>query len=129
MKKFAFLLLVVAVPAFLKAQIVDDFNDGNDNGWTRYDPIGTVLPGLATFSFPNGGYRIQTAASPAPGQVGPGRAGSFRMETSYTDFYITVDILNFDTNVNQAFGILARVTDIGLGTSDGYAMTWNSGGH
>ena len=51
------------------------------------------------------------------------------METNYTDFYVTVDIVNFDTNVNQAFGILARVTNIGLGTSDGYAMTWNTGGH
>jgi hypothetical protein len=39
-----------------------------------------------------------------------------------------MDIVNWDTNVNQAFGILARVTQIGLGTSDGYAMTWDAGG-
>src|SRR2546425_781580 len=127
MKRLAFLLLA-AVPLMLNAQLTDDFDDGNDNGWTRYDPIGTVLPKIATFSFPNGGYRIQTAPSPAPTQVGPGRAGSFRMETNYTDFYVTVDIVSWDTNVSQAFGILARVTNIGLGTSDGYAMTWNTGG-
>jgi len=36
--------------------------------------------------------------------------------------------VNWDTNVNQAFGILARCTDLGLGATDGYAMTWDKGG-
>src|SRR5687767_2235651 len=129
MKKLAVLLLA-AIPALANAQ-TDDFNDGSDQPeWTRYDPIGShpSLPDIATFSFPNGGYRIQTAPSPAPSSVGPGRAGSFRAESNYMDFYVTVDIVNWDTNVNQAFGILARVTQIGLGSSDGYAMTWDAQG-
>ncbi len=128
MKKMA-LLLLAAVPFILNAQ-TDDFDDGNDTGWTRYDPIGShpQLPDIASFSFVNGGYRIQTAPSPAPSSVGPGRAGSLRMDVNYTDFYITVDIVNWDTNVNQAFGILARCSDIGLGATDGYAMTWDKGG-
>lgn len=131
MKKLAFLLLA-AIPALLNAQ-TDNFDDQSDQPeWRRYDPIGShpALPDIASFSFPNGGYRIQTAPSPLPGPggVGPGRAGSFRPESNYMDFYITVDIVNWDTNVNQAFGILARVKEIGLGTSDGYAMTWDAGG-
>jgi hypothetical protein len=132
MKKLAFLLLA-AIPALLNAQ-TDDFDDGDDRGWTHYDPIEQhpLFPGIATWTVVNGGYRIQTAPSPAPGNppngIGPGRAGAFRSESNYTDFYITVDIVNWDTNLNQAFGILARVTQIGLGTSDGYAMTWDAGG-
>lgn len=128
MNKLAFLLLA-ALPGIALAQ-TDDFDDGDDQGWTQYDPIGShpQLPNIATFSFPNGGYRIQTSPSPAPGSVGPGRAGSLRMEVTYTDFYITVDIVNFDPDADQAFGILARCTEIGLGTTDGYAMTWDKAG-
>src|SRR5688572_30600580 len=109
MKKLAFLLLAI-LPSYVNAQS-DDFDDGNDAGWTRYDPIGShpQLPDIATFSFPNGNsYRIQTAPSPAPTQVGPGRAGSLRLDVNYTDFFICVDILHWNTNVNQAFGILDR---------------------
>lgn len=130
MKKLALLILAI-LPAYLNAQ-TDDFNDGTDQPeWRRYDPIGShpQLPDIATFSFPNGNsYRIQTAPSPVPAQVGPGRAGSLRMDANYTDFYISVDIVNWNTNNNQAFGILARVNDIGLGATDGYAMTWDQGG-
>ena len=121
MNKLAFLLLVAAVPAFLHAQ-TDDFNDGNDAGWTRFNPIG-----VGSFSVVNGAYRLRTSPSPDPVNFGPGRAGSLRNVT-YTDFYVTVDIVNWDTNVNQAFGILARCTQVGPGTTDGYAMTWDAGG-
>jgi hypothetical protein len=109
----------------------DNFNDGNDNGWTEYDPISTYpgLPPIATYSFPNGAYRIQTTPSPLPqlppNGVGPGRAGSLRMDVSYTSFFITVDVVNWDPTLNQSFGIFARVQDVGLGTTDGYALTWN----
>lgn len=128
MKKFAVLVLA-ALPAFVYAQ-TDDFNDGNDAGWTRYDPIGShpQLPDIATFSFPDGAYRIQTSPSPAPGTVGPGRAGSLRSDVTYNDFYITVDIVNWDPALDQAFGILARCTQVGLGSTDGYAMTWDRDG-
>ena len=71
MKKFAFLLLV-AVPLMLNGQVTDDFSDGNDDGWTHYDPIGShpAFPDQATFTVVNGTYRIQTAPSPLPGTVG-----------------------------------------------------------
>lgn len=106
----------------------DDFNDGNDHGWTRYDPIGSVFGSIATFSFPNGAYRIRTAPSPAPTQVGPGRAGSLRLDVTYTDFFVAVDVVGWDPSLDQAFGLLARVRQVGLGTTDGYAMTWAQDG-
>lgn len=127
MKKLA-LLVLAALPAYLHAQ-TDDFNDGTDQPeWTQYDPLKTMVgTNIATFSFPNGGYRIQTYRTPNP-QFGPGRAGSLREDVTYTDFYITVDIVDWNTNLNQAFGIMARVTQVGFNSSDGYAMTWDRGG-
>src|ERR1043166_4305869 len=81
-------LSLMVLPCSLKAQS-DDFNDGNDNGWTRYDPLGGLgLGAQATYTFPNGGYRIQAMSNPAfPSAVGPARAGSVRQDVSYTDFY------------------------------------------
>jgi hypothetical protein len=120
-------ITTVAAPE-LRAQS-DDFNDGNDAGWTRYDPIGShpSFPDIATFSFPSGGYRIQTATSPMPAAVGPGRAAALRNGTTYTDFFISVDVVDWKDDTRQAFGILARVQDIGLGTTDGYAFTYERG--
>jgi len=123
-------LVILGWPGGLQAQI-DNFDDGNDNlpppGWTRYDPIASSPLGpIATYSFPNGGYRIRTSPSPAPGVVGPGRAGSLRPDVVYTNFYITVDVLDWDGDLDQAFGIVARVAQVGLGTTDGYAMTYTA---
>ena len=104
----------------------DDFDDGNDAGWTRYNPLSDFgVPGV--FSFPNGGYRIQTTApSPNPVALGAARAGTYRT-TSYTDFYISVDIVNWNDALPQASGILARIGTPGLGTTKGYAFTWSRG--
>jgi hypothetical protein len=107
----------------------DNFNDNNDTGWTQYDPIaGVVPPGIATYTLTNGTYRIQTVPSPLPlpppNGVGPGRAGSLCQDVTYTDFYVAVDVVGWNPDLNQAFGILARVRDVGLGQTDGYALTW-----
>jgi hypothetical protein len=105
----------------------DDFNDGNDNGWTRYDPFGGLGANIVQWSFPGGGYRIRTIApSPNFALAGPGRGGSLRSEI-YTDFYIAVDIVNWSNALPQAVGILARIRDAGLGTTTGYAFTWSRG--
>ena len=108
------------------AQVLsDDFNDGNDAGWTRYDTIGShpAFPDQGTWTFPAGGYRMQAAASPAPGVVGPARIGSLRPEV-YSDFYVAVDVVNWDESLDQSFGPFARLTDVGLGTTKGYVMTY-----
>ncbi len=47
----------------------DDFNDGNDVGWTRYNVLAQVgFP--ATYSFPNGGYRMETPQNWTNAQLG-----------------------------------------------------------
>ena len=102
----------------------DDFNDGNDNGWTRYDAL-APLNMHATYSFPNGGYRIQTTYLGGSAQL-TGRSGTVRPEI-YTDFYIAVDIVNWNDTLPQSFGLLARVGTPGLGTTTGYAFTWDRG--
>ena len=104
-----------------------DFNAGNDNGFTRYSPL-APFGAAGTFSFPSGGYRIQAPGSPAPGSVGPGRAGSFVNGNTYTTFTTSVDLVDWDNALDQAFGILSRTTTIGLGTTNGYAFTYATQG-
>src|SRR5947208_2251432 len=80
-----FLLLISSVGTYAAT---DDFNDNVDDGWTRYNPIGT-----GTWSLNNGTYRLQSAASSSPGTVGPGRAGSLRQSETNTQFEAAVDIV------------------------------------
>ena len=93
----------------------DDFNGTNDLAWTHYNPLGGF--GVAgVFSFPQGGYRIQTVSpSPAPAALGNGRTGSLRA-TSYTNFYLSVDLVDWDDSLPQAACLLARIGTPGLGT-------------
>lgn len=103
-----------------------NFNNGSDTGWTHYDPMASFgAPG--SFTFPNGGYRI--VASPVPtnpgsSALGPSRAASYVPSTSYTDFYESVDIVNWQTNSSEAFGLLAHLSTVGLQTTSGYALTF-----
>ena len=118
-------LLAGSLSNALAQVLSDDFNDGNDAGWMRYDTIGghPAFPVQGTWTFPSGGYRMQAAASPAPGAVGPARVGSLRPEV-YSDFYVAVDVVNWDESLDQSFGPFARLTDVGLGTTKGYVMTY-----
>ncbi|MFT5523018.1 MAG: hypothetical protein ACI9HK_000962, partial [Pirellulaceae bacterium] len=107
----------------------DDFNDGNDSAnptWNRFNPFGAAAP--ATFSFPAGNqYRIQAANSPNPGAFGPGRAGSF-LAGNVHDFEVSVDITNSNLSLVQTFGLVARATQIGAGTTDGYILAYDTPG-
>lgn len=115
-KFFPLLILLgcLALTPGLEAQ-VDDFDDGNDDGWERYDRSG----GMAVFSFPNGAYRMW---SPSPDSGESGKALVFSTRTNlYTDFYASVDILDWDdntlTNARSAFGLAGRAVDVGRGTT------------
>src|SRR6185503_2615069 len=106
----------------------DDFNDGNDAGWTKLDL--TVAGSPATYTFPDDGtggkaYRIKANAPTFTDQVGPARAFSYQAP-DYTRFSAAVDVINWDLTVDQAFGLLVRASSIGLGTTDGYVMNYNS---
>lgn len=114
---------VLVCPLLSLAQS-DDFNDGNDVGWTRYDPLaGFNL--TATYSFPSGGYRLQTTYLTMMAN-NPGRCGSVRQE-SLSDFYVAVDVVNWNPNLRQSLGVLGRVNTPGLQSTTGYAFTWDRG--
>ena len=114
--------LAIALMSNLARGQFDDFNDGNDSGWTRYDPIG-AFGNMAVYTFPHGGYRI-TAPGTGDPFVGGGRAGSLREDPSFSGFHIEVDLTDLDTSHSQAVGLLARIADPGLFTTDGYALTY-----
>ncbi|MFT4548770.1 MAG: hypothetical protein ACI8XO_002348 [Verrucomicrobiales bacterium] len=103
----------------------DDFNDGNSEGWSELAPLAAVGV-TATYTFPEGNrYRLQSAPSTNEDAFGPARMGSIREDVSYTDFYQFVDVVEMDETLDQNIGMLARVSDVGLGTTDGYGLTYN----
>src|SRR5437868_6588529 len=88
----------------LEAQ-TDNFNSGTDAGWSKI----TSANYSASYSFPPddfGGhaYRLQGAATPS-GQ--PGRVVAYLTNHIYTDFYLAVDIVAWDSSLtnDQAFGL------------------------
>jgi hypothetical protein len=110
------------------APIQDDFNDGNDNGWTRFNPL-SFVGANTTFTFPNGAYRISSEASPDPAALGPARGASLRLDQTYSDFTASVDLVDLDlTPADTDLGLLARVREPAIGTLDGYAFTYDVGG-
>lgn len=121
---FPSILFLVCAPEILAQR--DDFFDGDDSGWERYDPFVEAGVGAqVTFDASTGAYRIASPASPSPAQLGPARAAAFRSDV-YTDFCVAVDVPAYDLSLGQAFGILARVQPgYGLGSVNGYAMTFH----
>jgi hypothetical protein len=133
----ACLILLSGVLPSRGQTISDDFNDGNDSGWLRFDltkpPVG--LPGdFVSYTFPDDGaggqaYRIWAMAPPAAlgGAAGPARAFSYRPE-SFSRMVVSMDVLDWDTTANQVFGVLVRGSQIGLGETDGYVVNyWGNG--
>jgi hypothetical protein len=101
----------------------DDFSSG-DGAWTRYSPL-TPFGGGATYSFPvGGGYEISTPASPSPGSLGPNRAGSFRSDFTYSTFSVATDVSSWNPADDQAIGVLGRLSNVGLGQTDGYLFAF-----
>ncbi len=105
----------------------DDFNDGNDSGWTRQDTIGLITDtSFASFGFPNGGYRISAPGSPAPALIGPSRAASFRQDVSYDGkIFLSVDLRISDPFLQQSVGMLAFVQpNPAPGAVSGYSLSF-----
>ena len=126
----------VALPEVPDTSFTDDFNDGNDTaplpGWVREDTISAAgLPGAcypgATFTFPGGGYRLFSPL-PCVTAAGSPRVSSLRGESVWSDFYISVDVVNWDNTIRELFGIAARINTPGLGTTAGYLLSWEEGG-
>lgn len=110
----------------LQAQFVtDDFTDGNDQGWSHYDPFVSLGMPVVEWRFTNGAYRLRTT-TPTGMPENPGRGGSLRSE-NYTNFFTSVDIVNWDDTRPQSVGLLARIGTAGFLTTTGYAFTWDRG--
>lgn len=103
----------------------DDFNDGNDTGWLHYTPLAS-FGAAAKFTFPTGAYRIAAAGSPDAATFGPQRAGSLRPTPGYTRVRAAADLVAWNNDVNQSVGLIARVTNLGLGTTQGYTYNYNT---
>jgi len=128
-----FLIALAVAMAFscsVKAQS-DNFDDGDDTAnptWTHYDPIGdsTGVPN-GSWTFPGSNtYRLQASADLVG--IGPGRIAS-TLTNVYSDFYTTVEVVDWDDTLDQAFGILARLENVGLGTTTGYVFTYQELDH
>jgi hypothetical protein len=125
----AIAVAALSFPVTTQAQF-SDFTGNTDAGWTRYDPLGTLGAGAkASFSVTSGVYVIQALASPNPSAAGPGRAASLRNDANYTDFYLSVDLVSWNNSLNQVIGILARLRETGLGTTDGYLFSYQTTAH
>jgi hypothetical protein len=107
-----------------------DFNNQSDAGLTRYNPLTASGQG-GTFSFPlvspgNFGYQLTQAGVPANNPDGPARMGSSVTGQTFSAVAESVDVVNFDPGLGQAFGLGTRVVNIGLGTTSGYALAYTT---
>src|SRR5678815_5449271 len=124
----AFLIVTsLLVPLSTAFAQFDDFNDGNDLGWAHLDL--RIVGAPSTYSFPPDGsggtaYRFFSPAPPV-NNVGPARTLSYRRDAAYTNFTVAVDLVRWDDNLDQGFGVFARATNIGLGLSRGYFFNYN----
>ena len=122
------LVLVISANSFRAPAQSFDFDSGQDTGWVRYSPL-TILGAPVAFTFPDDGfggkaYRMQCPA-PLISEAGPARALSYRTNV-YSDFYAAVDLVRWKSELSQAFGFAFRGENIGLGTTTGYILNYNT---
>lgn len=116
------------LPVWPCAGQTDEFDDGNDAGWTRFDPIGQAMgEPHAVIQVQAGQYRLSAAPTPAA-PLGPARAGSFRADAVYSSFVVVVDVISWDAALDQAVGILARIQpNPSIGALSGYSLNYQPG--
>ena len=118
--------LFIALSAVSSNAQTDDFNDGNDAGWTKYEPLETPgIGGSSGISVISGAYALSCEPSPNAAAFGPSRAGSLRQGTGYSTFCVSVDIVNWNPAEDSSMGVLARLQpNPGLGATNGYSFTY-----
>jgi hypothetical protein len=97
---------LTAAPA-LAQNVFDDFSSGNDNAWTRIDSPGLALGLPSTYSVEGGGYRLRGPVYPNNGFIYP--TASVRADGAAADSQISVDVVNWNTDVHLVAAIGARV--------------------
>lgn len=123
----ALLVLFVRSSAPVYAQC-DAFADpASITNWLRYDPIFTAS-GIAQnrFTLANGVFRLQANVSPDPQRLGQARVGALRPDGIYTNFYVIADLVGWNSQVSQSFGLVGGVRDLGPGRTDGYSFTYRT---
>jgi len=105
----------------LKAQ-TDNFDSGSDAAWGKItSPNFPAIYSFPTDVFGGKAYRLQgVAPSGTIGGTNTARVVVYRPERTYTNFYLSVDIVGWDPNPanNQVFGLISRATNISSGLID-----------
>ena len=114
-------LSLFLLPIVSYGQISDDFNDGDDAGWTPLNPLD--LFAVTNYLLDGESYYMSSGPSPDPDALGQARIGAMRGDANYSAFRVAVDLAPFDPAIEQDVGLLARITTAGLGTTSGYAAT------
>ena len=95
----------------LKAQIdiSDGFDDGNIAQWDVFDLV-DILTGQphADITFPDGALRLNVPPTPDP-ELGLAVAAVRRPETVFSDFEMSVDVLQNQSSVDGIIGLGARL--------------------
>ena len=87
----------------------DDFNDGNDNGWTHYLTTSSNTPVLnQTWTATGSAYRLTSDAGGDLNHIG--RVASFQIGgPALSDFTASLDLVDWDNTQSQQMGLMARV--------------------
>lgn len=129
MDRYTFGLVALALLAFVSSPVeaqdsfFDDFEDGNFDGWTLQNNLSVV--GIEPeWTITDGLGRMFCPPVPVP-DAGPSRAFMYLPEAVYANTYVAVDIVDWNDEINQAFGIFVRQDNIGLGQTTGYIINYN----
>ncbi|MEZ5329088.1 MAG: hypothetical protein R3F19_28920 [Verrucomicrobiales bacterium] len=126
MKKLPLLIMAATVFALQTAAgFTDNFDDGNDDGWVVFDPLGSAgIAAPAKVTFPGGGYRLEGNV-PAIPDGGPARVFTFLQDEELADFYVSVDLVDWDDSIDQAVGLIGRAGNVGLGETTAYVCNYD----
>ena len=107
--------------------ISDDFDDGNDVGWTPYEGS----PGTRVTQFPGGAYRLINKSPNDESGIFT-RGASIRNDATFTGgTFLGVDVTKWDDSAMIGLAgtmVLSRVTTPGSLTTFGYLSAYLSGG-
>ena len=121
-------LAFIGLGSSVQAQLTvsDDFNDGNDLGWTPYEGS----PGTRETQFPGGAYRLINHAPKDESGIFT-RGASIRNDANYQDqFFVAADVVTWDDNMIGLAGsfLLAKAQTPGSLTTFGYLAGYFAGG-
>ena len=103
--KFIFILALACCIFSAQAATFDNFNDGIDDGWLRYNPTS------GKYSFPVESGSVAYKLESSWGSLfNPGRIASINIkEPAHSQFHVEVDLLNWTYNWGEDIGLVARL--------------------